>query len=220
MTDNNQPAGKPRLDPVEELADLLVLMRRQSRNASTALERVQHNRFNLLMVHALAAMLIGVLFMASEPTLRGPIWNVLDNIPGFPYSYGGLLVVGGLVLLPGSIARQATMEYVGLGLIYLWYLILAVGFFIPTAAFGYGFLVEVFSDGKNTSARPSFYAWVVYLHLALIMRVHMWTLRNIRKKESEAIARVEREQREDDEAAEAFRVWTRKDPQAPQGGRE
>ncbi len=215
MTHNPKPT---RIDPVEELADLLVIMRRQSRNANVALERVQHNRFNLLMVHAVAAIMIGLLFMASAATLVGPIWNVLDNIPGFPYTFAGLLVGGGLILLPGSIARQSRMEYVGLGLIYLWYLILAIGFFLPTAIWCWGALIELFGDGKNTSSRPSFYAWVVYLHLALIMRVHMWTLRNIRRQQTAAIKQVQQDQRDDERAAEAFRKWTRKQP--PMEGRE
>ncbi len=220
MTDKNEPHVRPdHIDPVDELAELLILMRRQSRNTTVALERVQHNRFNLLMVHAIAAISIGLLFMASAPSLVGPIWDVLNNIPLFPYSFAGILVAGGLVLLPGSIARQPRMEYVGLGLIYLWYLILAVGFFIPTAIYGWGALIEAFSDGRNTSPRPSFYAWVVYLHLALIMRVHMWTLRNIRRQQAAAVRQVKKDQAGDEAAAEAFRAWTRKQPRDEPGGR-
>jgi hypothetical protein len=202
------------MDPVDELAELLVVMRRQSRTANIALSRVEHNRFNLLMVHAIAAILIGVLFMASAPTLVGPIWNVLDNIPLFPYSFAGILCAGGLILLPGSIARQARMEYVGLGLIYLWYLILAIGFFIPTAAWCIDALQVAFNArDKITAARPSFYAWVVYLHLALIMRVHMWTLRNIRRQEAAAIERVQNAQATDQAVAEELRRWSQKPPQ-------
>ncbi len=173
-------------DPVADLAELLLVMRMQAAATDDALHRVERNRFNLLIVHAVAAILIGVLLIASKAALIGPAWEYLHRLPLFPYSFGGVLAIGGLVLLPGSLARSARMELVGLGIIYLWYLALAIGFLIPVVTWTWE-AAPLFLDGKPLPPKqPTLYAWVVYLHLAVIMRVHIWTLQKIHRLEKAA----------------------------------
>jgi hypothetical protein len=192
----NRPS--PDEDAVSELAELLVVMRRQTDATQTALDRVQHNRFNLLVVHALTAILISCLLMASAPTLTGPAWNALNRIPGFPYTFAGVLCLGGLLLLPASIARLARMEFYGLTLIYLWYLALALGFAIPSFRWTVEGVFHLFRGDPIRAERPALYAWVVYLHLAVIMRVHMWTLRQIGRRRSAAVKAVALSQHDHD----------------------
>lgn len=175
---------------VDELAELLIVMRRQTQATSAALSRVDHHRINLLFIHAVAAILIGVLFAFSEPTLVGPVWKYLKMIPGFPYSFAAVMTIGGLILLPGALARKKILEIWGLGLIYAWYFGVALGFFLPGVFWVSEAIAAHFANEPLPGDRPSFYAWVVYLHLAIIMRVHIWTLWKVHRSQKDVMGRL------------------------------
>jgi hypothetical protein len=162
----------PRTDPAEKLAELLITLDHTTRRDAAVLRSTEANRFNLLVVHAVAAVVIAPLFILSAPTLYGPNWEFLRLIPFFPYSFGVVFWLGGLILLPATLAKNRRAEMVGLAIVSTWYTILAVGFAIPAVKW---FWYWTFKD-ELLHVRPSFYAWVVYLHLAIIMRVHLWTL--------------------------------------------
>ncbi len=184
-----------RNDPVRELAELLAVMRTQTQSTDQALRRVEHNRLNLLVVHAVAGLLISWLMMASKPTLVGPAWKYLSMIPFFPYSFAGILLLGGLILLPGAIGRIPKLEIPGLWILYLWYLALAIGFIIPSLEWAVAAVPAWWYDRPLPTERPTFYPWVAYLHLAIIMRVHIWTLRRL-SRDTEAREKVFRAQAE------------------------
>ncbi len=187
MTDippSQSPTPPPRPpDPVRELAELLLLMRVQTHQTDIALRRVENNRLNLLVVHALAAIGIGTLFMLSADALRGPAWSFISYLPGFPITFGLPLTAAGLLLLPATLARQKLLERIGLYLIYFWYLALAIGFFVPSFKWVWAATGPLLAGDPLPPGQPGLYAWVVYLHLAVIMRVHLWTLSRLSKYE-------------------------------------
>lgn len=163
-------------DPAERLATLLLTLQHTTQRDADTLRATERNRFSLLIVHAIAATVIAPLFILSGPTLLGPNWVYLSLIPGFPITFGLLFWSGGLILLPAAILKRRRWEMSGLWILSMWYAILAIGFAIPVGVWVYHLLAGTPPPG---SLRPNFYAWLVYLHLAVIMRVHWFTLLKI-----------------------------------------
>lgn len=157
----------------EKLARVLLSLKVSIRRDDIRLRRNESNRINMLLVHAVAAMLIAPAFAASRHSMTGPNWEYLQKIPGFPYTFAAVFWVSGLILLPATLHRNRRWEIAGLALIGYWYLALSVGFMIPAVRFLYELLTHRHRAG---GAEPSFYAWCVYMHLTVIMRVHIHTL--------------------------------------------
>lgn len=163
----------------KELAKVLLALRASTQRDAVVLRRNERNRINLLIVHAIAALAVAPLFALSGRALTGPNWEGLHYIPGFPYSLAALFWAGGLVLLPATLTRHRRWEIAGLWLISLWYTIMSFGFFVPVFSY-----VQHVLAGHRPPEPPTFYAWVVYAHLAVIMRVHMITLWRMSRAES------------------------------------
>ncbi len=163
-------------DPIADLAMALTALDRYASRAGTSLRRNEHNRIGLLYVHAIAALLVAPLFIASSGLFQSPSWSFMRLIPGFPWSFSVLLLTGGLILLPATIARIRALEMVALSLLSIWYTLLAIGFFIPAVGWGAEALPAVVAGEPLPKGQPGLYAWAVYGHLSVIMRVHLWTL--------------------------------------------
>lgn len=112
----------------------------------------ERNRLALLLVHGLSALAIGTAIVLD----RGPdAWPYPDWTLGVPAIIGGgLLVVG---LLGG---RRVSVEAVGMGIILCW-----------DAAF-----VATFARAAATETEAASYPVFVYLCLAGLMGVHLFTL--------------------------------------------
>lgn len=173
----------PQNQPVGELAKVLASLHKQTRIDVEKMARSERNRFNLLLVHATAAQFIAILFCLSSGVYRGPIFEYLSLLPGFPYSFGAMLGFGGMVLLPAAIAEKRTWEIAGLYMIYVWYLLLSIGLAIPIFKWLWLASEAWRNDEPTPGNQPALYAFVVYLHLAIIMRVHIATLRRMGKEE-------------------------------------
>lgn len=168
-TDRNQ-------DPIADLAATLAALDQHTHRAGSALRRNERNRIGLLYVHAIAALTIAPLFVASQQVFGSPSWAFLRLIPGFPWTFSALLLVGGLILLPSTIARIRPLEMVALSLLSMWYTILAVGFLLPAVQWGAEALPAIAAGDPAPSGQPGLYGWAVYGHLSVIMRVHLFTL--------------------------------------------
>ncbi len=163
-------------DPIADLAATLAALDRHTLRSHNALRRNEHNRIGLLYVHAVAALTIAPLFIASKNLFSGPSWSFLRLLPGFPWTFAALLLAGGLMLLPSTIARIRPLEMIALTLLNTWYTMLAIGFFIPAVAWCADALPAIVGGDPLPAGQPGLYAWAVYGHLSVIMRVHLYTL--------------------------------------------
>jgi hypothetical protein len=156
-------------DKIEALAAALDSVDRHVRIVDASAKRSEKNRLNMLHLHALAAVVIGLLFAAIEDSaMAGPNWIVIRLIPGAPETLGLFFFVGGMILGPATWYRHLKWEKVGLWMILLWYAVIAVSFAVGTL---------LWLTGQNPSPRaPALYAPMVYLHLTCVMAVHLVTL--------------------------------------------
>lgn len=162
-------------DPVAALADMLDQIDVTNRSNTTRLQRNESNRIGLLVVHGCAAVLIAPLFTTVTSTMNSPTWVVLRAIPGAPYSLAAFMGLGGLILLPATLVRAKWWEIVGLSLIFAWYATMATGFA--------GAVIYWAAEGLPDDARPSMYPSLVYGHLAVVMAVHIATLRRLMRRQ-------------------------------------
>lgn len=161
-------------DPIEALADTLDALDIHLNRAETVVKRSEANRLSLLHIHAAAAVVIGPLFASiGVEGMYGSSWRVVRLIPGAPYSLAAVLAVGGVILGVATWYRHKPAELVGLALLLTWYILIAVSFGLASLLW--------LADGSRAGPRPSFYACMVYGHLAVIMAVHMRTLRRMRR---------------------------------------
>lgn len=159
------------------LAAVLEELREQSRVDAAAVRSGERYRLNLLIVHGAAALLISVLFMGSKAALIGPSWLALSKLPGFPYSLGFILSLGGFVLLSGTLVGSTRSEMVGLAIVGIWYAMTGAGFAIPAAEWVGAAVIAAQRGELHVGPMPALYPAIVYMHLAVIMCVHLWTLR-------------------------------------------
>lgn len=175
---------------VAQLAETLVRMQGTSRVEAQSLRSNEKNRLNMLIVHAIAAIVIAPLFVLSKPIMKGPLWDlILNKIPYFPYCFGCLLFIGGMILLPASLMRLRMAELFGLSLISLWYTMLAIGFGWPAVLSLHRWLAHE----PQPPGALSVYAWAVYGHLAVVMRVHMYTVWKMMRRDGTPTTEAERE---------------------------
>ncbi len=169
-------------DPANRLSELLGAMGVESRAQTARLARTEHNRFNLLVVHALVALLVPPLFYATQGSYQGSHWDIIRLLPGFPITFILPLWIGGLILLPATYARRRPMEMVGLVFIEIWYVAMGLGFGWPVTVW-LAEAVEALAAGDPLpDGKPSLFQPLVYLHLAVIMHVHIITLMHMRRE--------------------------------------
>lgn len=162
-------------DQAVHLAEVLMSLEHSTRRDAAKLYRNERNRTSLLKVHGGAALTIAPLFAISGHSMTGPNWELFWHIPWFPYSFAALLWLGGATLLVATLARNRTWEMVGLRIVQSWYLAQSVGFAWPVVVW----LYHVLAGRPAGMDPPNFYAWEVHFHLAIIMGVHVWTLRRM-----------------------------------------
>jgi hypothetical protein len=170
----NAASAERHPDAVGALAEVLSAIDAEGRRQHKRLADNEHNRIGLLVIHALVALAVPPFFVYTSFT--GPTWEAIRELPGFPYTFITPMWVGGMILLPATFARRQVAEIVGLALIYVWYMAMAVGFSVPVVTYMYASV-----RGHEPTAKPSLYAPLVYFHLAIIMRVHITTLRRFRR---------------------------------------
>lgn len=156
-------------DKINQLAQALDSVDVHVRAVDATAKREHRNRLNMLHLHAAAAIVVGALFMTMPASsMTATNWIVINMIPGTARSLGLLLLIGGLILGPATHTRNLRWEKIGLWLILLWY---------ATIAFSFGTAAMLYLAGAIPgAAAPAFYAPMVYLHLTLVMVVHLLTL--------------------------------------------
>jgi hypothetical protein len=146
-------------------------------------ERARHGtryRLNLLWVHAIAALLMAPLFMATgRDGMTAPSFAFLRSLPGSPYTVGAVLMLGGLVVGMGCIFRAKAIEAAGLVLLGVFYLTLAITFSVPPVRWLLG----------EDVSKPTLYGPVLYAHLTVIMAMHIRALL-ISRRDDEAAANI------------------------------
>lgn len=130
-----------------------------------------HYRANLLWVHSFAALVMAPLFAAiGEVGMRGTSFAVLRTLPGTPLSLAVVLGVGGLVLGLGCVFVSRRVQIAGLLGLLVFYMTLSISFGAAS--------IQFVANGPIPGAMgvPAYYAPIVYLHISIIMAVHMTTL--------------------------------------------
>lgn len=134
------------------------------------------NRVGLLWVHAAIALIAGtqMLLYGSAATIE-EAFGVWTRI-----ALGGIGVLGGAVLATGILrGRTVALEAIGLALIGAWDLLMAAGFAwarIQGGTFTPRALLEPIPDGYILP-----YPISVYIGLAALIAVHLWTLRRFKR---------------------------------------
>lgn len=164
-------------DPVGALADMLdqidVSVTRTHRRARLD----EDTRLNMLKVHGAWAIVTALLFAANgQDGTSGPIYQFLRWLPGFPYSMAALLLVGGLILLPATIARHRPLEMVGLVMLMAWYGTIGIGFLVPVATWSAHAVAALLSGLPLPPGKPGMHAPGVYNHFCNVIFVHLLAL--------------------------------------------
>lgn len=123
-------------------------------------------RLNLLWVHAFAACLIAPAFAMS--TLAGGSFRIINLVPYAPYWMGAIIGTGGVLLGIGCIMHRPRAEIAGLCVLAFWYALISI-------TFTGSVILYLMSDPRPVAA-PTYYAPFLYLHLTIIMLVHVGTL--------------------------------------------
>jgi hypothetical protein len=158
-------------DPIGRLTEYLDALDDHIQAVDGELHREVDNRLTLLHLHAFAGMLIAPSFAAiGRDGMTAPIWSIVRQIPGAPYSLAALMFTGAVILGIATTYRNLRWETVGLVMILAWYAIL-------TVSFGGAVTLWLASGRPAVPGPPGFYAPFVYLHLTAVMTVHLVTLR-------------------------------------------
>lgn len=143
----------------------------------------QGNRIGLLRVHAVVAMLAGFQMLAfggpyQLEELFGPITRMILGPVGV---LGGVLLELGLRSRPRSI----TLEALGLMTIGLWDLSMTLGLAyarLHTTSFGLG--LPWLPEKPPSTGYVVPYPIAVYAGLFLLIVIHLWTLRKLKKAQA------------------------------------
>lgn len=151
-------------DPVDALVDVVDGFAKYVSESEKSMREAARYRGSLLWVHALAATLMAPLFgYTGRDGMVGPAFAFLRTIPGSPASVAVILGVGGFILGMGSVIGLKRTTIVGLGILAFWYCLVGISFMVPIFRYAAGL----------TPAKPTLYAPVLYLHLTIIMAVHI-----------------------------------------------
>ena len=151
-------------ESADVMADLLDGFTSYVHGAEKGLRNAGRYRSNLLWVHAVAALLIAPLFAATgRVALADPSFEVLRHIPGTPGSLANIIGLGGFVLGVGGILDDRIVQIIGLTLL---------GVFYATLAVTFAGAILFYLTGQLT-VKPILYQPVLYLHLTVIMIVHV-----------------------------------------------
>ena len=139
----------------------------------------ERTRVNLELVHGLWSMWTGVMFAANTSAgLTGVTWAFIRLIPGSPYSLGGLLFLGGLILTVGAMKRWARWEITGLALSSVFYALAFLSYL--AVALNWMYL------GMPRDSIPALQTHGVYGHLGNLLLIHLLFLAWVRRvKEGE-----------------------------------
>lgn len=156
-------------DPIDAFTDLMDGFSEYIIRAGDQVQHGRQYRLNLLWIHALFALLMGPTFMAlGRNGMTSAAWFYLRSVPGAPASIGAVLVVGGFILGTGCVLRNRVVECVGLVAVAAFYLTIAVGFGAAN--------IHWYTSDTPIGPKPASYAPLLYLHLVVIMCLHLWTL--------------------------------------------
>lgn len=159
MSAPDRPVRRGR-DPHDLLADLLD----QVGGVQRRLRRTARYRSDLLWVHTAAALLIAPLMAATgQDGMTGPAWTLTRQLPGAPVSLAALIGVAGFVLGCGQILADRRVQAAGLILLAVFYAVLAVSFAGAV----------ILWDTGRLAPKPALYTPVLYVHLTVIMLVHI-----------------------------------------------
>jgi hypothetical protein len=87
----------------------------------------------------------------------------MRDLPGAPLSLAAILGTGGFILGMGSIFGRRRIVIAGLAGLALWYTLVAISFSVPIFNWVFG----------NTPVKPPLYPPILYLHLTIVMGVHI-----------------------------------------------
>lgn len=136
-------------------------------------------RLSLLWVHGFAALLMGPAFaLLGKEGMAGGSWYFLRQIPGMPYTLAVILTIGGFILTAGVIAGYRPAEAFGLVLLALFYLTIGIGF---------GLAVIGWFTGNLSATKPAPYAPILYMHMTIIMIVHVGTILRLMFKQVKVV---------------------------------
>lgn len=142
-------------------------------------------RLNLLWIHSFAAVLMAPLIsLTGQDGLNGPSLSFIKSLPGSPYSLSAILGAGGLVLGWGCIFRLKRVEMTGLVGLACFYLLFGMSLAVPPIRWVLG----------DVQMKPPLYATIVYLHLTVIMLMHIRGLVLAQRDDAQA-RRVQEEAR-------------------------
>ncbi|GHJ59122.1 hypothetical protein NOK12_16400 [Nocardioides sp. OK12] len=147
--------------------------------AETVAQRAEwerSNRVGLLWVHAAVGMIAGaqMLLYGSAATIEEAVgvWTRL--------ALGLLGIIGGIVLAFGILrGRTVLLEAIGLAAIGIWDLLMAAGFAYARVGGGTFTPRALFEPIPTGYVLP--YPISVYIGLAALITVHLWTLRRFKR---------------------------------------
>ncbi len=147
------------------MADIIDEFAAIMEGADATVRRSVKYKANLLWVHALAALLMAPLFaLTTKEALAGPAFYFVRQLPLVPHSFAAILGTGGFLLGIGAVFHIRKLQIAGLSLLGAWYFLFGISIAVPAVIWLY----------DESVARPPFYAPIVYLHLTIIMAIHVW----------------------------------------------
>ena len=157
---------------MRDAPDAYDRLEQAAENVATRAEWERANRVGLLWVHAVVGFVAGLqmLLYGSASTIEASVgvWSRA--------ALGGMGVLGGVLLAGGIVrGRSVVLEALGLAVIGLWDALMAVGFIVArvrAGQFSPRNLLEPIPDGYVLP-----YPISIYLGLAALIAVHLWTLR-------------------------------------------
>jgi hypothetical protein len=157
MSQPNRDDDRVFMEIVDDFADIM-------RGADKTVWRFVHYRHELLWIHGICSMLMAwALAGTGRDALRSPYFILVRLIPGAPGSLAALLGLGGAIICIGLIFESFPVKRIGLAMLALFYLVIAASLAFP---------IFLWLTGRFPM-KPVLYSPILYLHMALIMLVHI-----------------------------------------------
>jgi hypothetical protein len=161
-------------DAVFRLAETLAALDVHMADVGRSQQRLETNRSSIIHVHAVVALLAGPLFSLSHPAaFVGAAWEIIRMVPWFPDVLGWPFALAGAVVAWGSVVGSPRLTAWGLGGMLAWYA--TVGIASAVAVMDW-----VLAPAERGPVPPLLHFPLIYMHLAAIMGVHVWTLLRLR----------------------------------------